>query len=139
MSAATIIIHDLDEDLRAKLRARADRNGRTIEAEARAILADAVHPDATPVPGQSASADAASRSEPLTWDTVTDEQFEEIIAEGLRRGSIPAYLDHIRSTLGGVEGLDAAIPPRDQRMRVIDFETGGWKWLDWSEPLDEES
>jgi len=37
---ATITVRDLDDDLKAKLRIRAAENGRSMEAEVRAILAD---------------------------------------------------------------------------------------------------
>ena len=39
---AALSIRDLDDDVRDRLRVRAARNGRSMEAEARAILADAV-------------------------------------------------------------------------------------------------
>jgi antitoxin FitA len=37
---ATLTIRDFDEDLKAKLRVRAAENGRSMEAEVRAILAE---------------------------------------------------------------------------------------------------
>ncbi|MGV7034365.1 FitA-like ribbon-helix-helix domain-containing protein [Methylobacterium symbioticum] len=39
---STLTIHDLDTDLEDSLRDRAARNGRSVEAEARAILAGAL-------------------------------------------------------------------------------------------------
>lgn len=39
---ATLMIRDLDEAVKARLRVRAARNGRSMEAEARAILGAAV-------------------------------------------------------------------------------------------------
>jgi plasmid stability protein len=42
MDMATLMIRDLDEAVKARLRVRAARNGRSMEAEARAILAAAV-------------------------------------------------------------------------------------------------
>lgn len=39
---ATLTIRDLDEAVKARLRVRAAHNGRSMEAEARAILADAL-------------------------------------------------------------------------------------------------
>lgn len=39
---ATLTIRDLDEELRANLRVRAARHGRSMEAEVREILRDAV-------------------------------------------------------------------------------------------------
>jgi plasmid stability protein len=44
---ATLTIRDLDEELRASLRVRAARHGRSMEAEVREILRDAL---ARPVP-----------------------------------------------------------------------------------------
>lgn len=43
-SVATIIVRDLDDEVRDRLRVRAAQNGRSMEAEARAILAEAVSP-----------------------------------------------------------------------------------------------
>jgi plasmid stability protein len=39
---ASLVIRDLDDDVKARLRIRAAENGRSMEAEARAILAAAV-------------------------------------------------------------------------------------------------
>lgn len=39
---ATLTIRDLDDDLKAKLRLRAARHGRSMEAEVRAVLRDAL-------------------------------------------------------------------------------------------------
>ena len=39
---ATLTIRDLDEELRTRLRVRAARHGRSMEAEVRAILRDAL-------------------------------------------------------------------------------------------------
>ena len=39
---ASLVIRDLDDDVKTKLRVRAAENGRSMEAEARAILAAAV-------------------------------------------------------------------------------------------------
>lgn len=39
---ATVTVRDLDDDLKARLRIRAARNGRSMEAEIRAILRDAL-------------------------------------------------------------------------------------------------
>ena len=39
---ATLTIRDLDDELRARLRVRAARHGRSMEAEVRAILRDAL-------------------------------------------------------------------------------------------------
>lgn len=48
VAVATLMIRDLDEGVKARLRVRAARNGRSMEAEARAILADALIEPATP-------------------------------------------------------------------------------------------
>jgi plasmid stability protein len=45
---ATLTIRDLDEDLRASLRVRAARHGRSMEAEVREILRDALARPASP-------------------------------------------------------------------------------------------
>lgn len=41
---ATLTVRDLDDDVRDRLRIQAARNGRSMEAEARAILTTAVSP-----------------------------------------------------------------------------------------------
>jgi plasmid stability protein len=46
----TLLIRDLDEDVKSRLRRRAAEHGRSMEAEARAIIASAVD-QATPVRG----------------------------------------------------------------------------------------
>lgn len=46
---ATLTIRDVDEDLKAKLRVRAAENGRSMEAEVRAILATVL---TRPIPTQ---------------------------------------------------------------------------------------
>ncbi len=40
--ASTITVRNLDDDVKAKLRVRAAENGRSMEAEVRAILVDAL-------------------------------------------------------------------------------------------------
>ena len=45
---ATLTIRDLDEELRASLRVRAARHGRSMEAEVREILRDALARPAAP-------------------------------------------------------------------------------------------
>ena len=45
---ATLTIRDLDEELRASLRVRAARHGRSMEAEVREILRDALTRPAAP-------------------------------------------------------------------------------------------
>ena len=47
---ASITIRKLDDDVKSKLRVRAASNGRSMEAEARLILAEAV--DREPVPAE---------------------------------------------------------------------------------------
>jgi plasmid stability protein len=47
---AAVHIRDLDDDVKDRLRVRAARNGRSMEAEIRAILTDAV---SEPVPSRS--------------------------------------------------------------------------------------
>ncbi|MEJ2868652.1 Arc family DNA-binding protein [Actinomycetospora sp. OC33-EN08] len=41
---ATITVRDLDDEVRSRLRVRAAENGRSMEAEVRAILEEAVRP-----------------------------------------------------------------------------------------------
>ncbi len=45
--ASTITIRNLDRQVKERLRIRAARNGRSMEAEARSILADSLAPNAS--------------------------------------------------------------------------------------------
>lgn len=66
---ATLTIRDFDEVLKARLRVRAAEHGRSMEAEVRAILADALTPR-PPVEGM------GSRIRHLMADLTYDEPFE---------------------------------------------------------------
>jgi antitoxin FitA len=46
---AQLIVREIDSDIRDRLKARATRNGRSLEAEARAILEEAASGEAPPV------------------------------------------------------------------------------------------
>ena len=48
---ASITIRNLDDEVKTRLRARAAANGRSMEQEARLILADAVEREPTPANG----------------------------------------------------------------------------------------
>ena len=48
---ASITIRNLDDEVKARLRVRAAANGRSMEQEARLILADAVEREPAPVKG----------------------------------------------------------------------------------------
>ena len=48
MTVATLTIRGLDDQVKAELRMRAARNGRSMEAEVRAILAQAIAASSTP-------------------------------------------------------------------------------------------
>ena len=45
MAVASLSVRDLDDSVREKLRVRAAAHGRSMEAEVRAILSDAVEPE----------------------------------------------------------------------------------------------
>lgn len=51
MTLASITIRNLDDDVKSRLRKRAAGNGRSIEEEARLILAHAVEREAVPARG----------------------------------------------------------------------------------------
>ena len=53
---STLTIPDVDDDLARRLLTRAAVHGRSVEAEARSILADALGEGSTPVPGNLADA-----------------------------------------------------------------------------------
>ena len=46
---AQLVVHNLDDGVKAKLRRRAEAHGRSMEAEVREILRDAVKKDARPM------------------------------------------------------------------------------------------
>ena len=48
---AQLVVRNLDEEVKVKLRRRAAAHGRSMEEEVRAILRDAVKPDARPQGG----------------------------------------------------------------------------------------
>jgi len=48
---AQLVVRNLDDDVKAKLRRRADAHGRSMEAEVREILRDAVKEEARPKEG----------------------------------------------------------------------------------------
>jgi antitoxin FitA len=48
---AQLIVRDLENDIKARLKRRAERHGRSLEAEVRDILRDAVKNDSTDGPG----------------------------------------------------------------------------------------
>ena len=48
---AQILVRNVEEPLKARLKRRAKRHGRSMEAEAREILRDALHKDETPERG----------------------------------------------------------------------------------------
>jgi antitoxin FitA len=51
ISMAQLVVRNLDDDVKAKLRRRADAHGRSMEAEVREILRDAVKEEARPKEG----------------------------------------------------------------------------------------
>ena len=54
-STATLVLRDLDTRVADRLRSRASRNHRTVEAEALAILADALVPSVADMPDLAAT------------------------------------------------------------------------------------
>jgi antitoxin FitA len=48
---ASVLIRNIDDDIKAKLQNRAKRNGHSLEAELRIVLNEAVVNDATPTEG----------------------------------------------------------------------------------------
>lgn len=62
---ATITIHDLDDDMKARLRIRASRHGRSMEEEARNILLATLSTDPEPGTGAALVVDIRARVEPF--------------------------------------------------------------------------
>ena len=120
---AALTIHNLDDDVKAKLRIRAAEHGRSIEAEIREILTDAVD-EAQPQQGEqeitksvSIGITAPSDSEAATTD-VDDAQLRRFIDELPEIDNIATAFIRMGEIFGGIE-LD--IPPRTQKARVPDF------------------
>jgi antitoxin FitA len=78
---ATITVRDLDEEVRSRLRVRAAENGRSMEAEVRAILEEAVRPSRL----ERRRAALARRAAPDNDDAI-----DELMASIPLRSSYPA-------------------------------------------------
>lgn len=125
---AALTIRNLDDDVKTKLRIRAAHNGRSMEAEVREILAEAVdksdihnHTSGVAEPRATyatAPSTEISGEENLTWETVDDETLQQIIHEGPEGEDLFDAFARVFGALGGVE-LD--IPPRTEMPRPLDF------------------
>lgn len=136
---AALTIRNLDDSVKAKLRVRAAHNGRSMEAEVRAILSDALggdraaphSPDSprkvaetgtTHAPPSEPEA-AARQGDGLTWETVDDESLNEIIHAGPPGEDLVSYFHRVFGTLGGIE---LELPDRNEPARFVDFSGPGW-------------
>ena len=108
IALSALSIRNLDDRVKERLRVRAARHGRSMEAEVRAILADAV-----------ATARRALRSAELpAGGTLCAHTHPRLIRiHGPRPRALQAIMDRF-GELGGVE-LD--LPPRSTRPRAAEF------------------
>lgn len=93
---ASITIRNLDDDLKAELRVRAARNGRSMEEEARVILREA-----------------------LAWSAAVLPGFGEAGAGPVRLKSLGQVI-HERFAQAG--GLDIELPPREDLPPPLRFD-----------------
>jgi len=136
---AALTIRNLDDSVKAKLRVRAAHNGRSMEAEVRAILSDALgderaspHSAHSPRKVAETGTTYAPPSEPeaaarqgdrLTWETVDDESLNEIIHAGPPEEDLASYFRRVFGTLGGIE---LELPSRAEYPRIPDFSGPEW-------------
>jgi len=121
---AALTIDNLDDNTRAKLRVLAERHGRTVEAEIRAILTDAVAetgvPDAAPAATfTSAYPTTTPEGEPLTWDNVDSETLDQIIHGGPPDEDFVAALGRVFGLLGDA---DFDVPERTEMPTPLDLD-----------------
>ena len=133
---AALTIRNLDDSVKAKLRVRAAHNGRSMEAEVRAILSDALGDDraylhsarkvaetGTTHALPSGTEAVARQGDRLTWETVDDESLNEIIHAGPPGEDLVSYFHRVFGTLGGIE---LELPDRNEPARFVDFSGPGW-------------
>jgi plasmid stability protein len=136
---AALTIRNLDDSVKAKLRVRAAHNGRSMEAEVRAILSDALgddraSPDSPDSPRKVAETGtsyappskpeaAARQGDRLTWETVDDESLNAIIHAGPEGED---FLDAIVRVFGALGGIELELPDRNEPARFVDFSGPGW-------------
>lgn len=139
---AALTIRNLDDSVKAKLRVRAAHNGRSMEAEVRAILSDAVGDDRAsphsahspdsprkvaesgtthPLPSEPEA--AARQGDRLTWETVDDDTLQQILHEGPEEED---FLDAIVRVFGALGGVELELPDRNEPARFVDFSGPGW-------------
>ena len=74
---AELIVRKLDDAVKERLEARAARNGRTAEAEARAIIEDSVQDDASPSDRTANQSLAEFMSAAFKGIGLTDEEWQQ--------------------------------------------------------------
>jgi hypothetical protein len=90
---AQILVRKVDDDVKERLRARAKKHGRSLEAEARAILEDATK-------------DRAARSQPLK----KEKGFGTLMHEGFKKSGLTK--EEKRQFDKGIEEMWGNNPPR---------------------------
>ncbi|MGI8404377.1 MAG: FitA-like ribbon-helix-helix domain-containing protein [Thermomicrobiales bacterium] len=125
---AALTIRNLDDDVKAKLRIRAAHNGRSMEAEVREILAEAVDEaesaDAMLEVVESTNIPTAASYDPDS--DMTDEEYarvQQFLAELPEIEDFATAFVRMGEAFGGIE-LD--IPPRTEMPRIPDFSGSEW-------------
>lgn len=113
---AALTIRNLDDDVKAKLRARAAKHGRSMEAEAREILTAAVGVSQPQQGDQEITIPGQASSRPDQDAQPAD--VAEFIRELPEINDVATAFIRMGQLLGGIE-LD--IPPRTQKARIPDF------------------
>lgn len=124
---AALTIRNLDDDVKAKLRIRAAHNGRSMEAEAREILAEAVDStDSSDSESEIAEPHGsyAISSSITLWNPDVDVDGSEA-QDVSDPKSMDSYEDdfvqNVRRRFLAIGGVDLDIPPRTEMPRIPDF------------------
>ncbi|MGI8484793.1 MAG: FitA-like ribbon-helix-helix domain-containing protein [Thermomicrobiales bacterium] len=110
---AALTIRNLDDDVKAKLRIRAAHNGRSMEAEAREILDEAVN-------GRLGSMRRIPDFSGPEWDDHWQEDEDDSDSRS-RDPHGDDFVQSIRRRFLAIGGVELDIPPRTDMPRKIDL------------------
>ncbi|MGI8485905.1 MAG: FitA-like ribbon-helix-helix domain-containing protein [Thermomicrobiales bacterium] len=124
---AALTIRNLDDDVKAKLRIRAAHNGRSMEAEAREILAEAV--DSTDssdseneIAGPHGSYAVSSSTTLWNPDVDVDGSEAQDVSDPKSTDSYEDdFVQNVRRRFLAIGGVDLDIPPRTEMPHLLDF------------------
>ena len=109
---AALTIRNLDEDVKAKLRIRAAHNGRSMEAEVREILDEAVNG------GRESMRRIPDFSGP-EWDSYGPEDEDDSDSRPTESAE-DDFVQSVRRRFLAIGGVELDIPPRTGRLRIPD-------------------